>query len=113
MKQELSKENGTKTLGELMILAGYAESCARLPSEKVLNAPVVQEAMTDFVDELEKKARMNLNAITPDKVDGATMRDNAYALDILTKNKQLLTGNATENNVLTIQISEEVAKKNA
>ena len=112
LKQELAKQGGTKTLAELMILAGYSQETARKPSEKVLNSPAVQDATKDLIAKLEEKANMNIDAITPAKVKGSSMRDNAYAADIMVKNKQLLSGHATERQSIKIEISEEIAKKN-
>ena|SRR3990167_609902 len=112
LKQELGKQGGTKTLAELMILAGYSRKTARLPSEKALNSPAVQDATKELIQKLEEKANMNIDAITPAKVKGSSMRDNAYAADIMVKNKQLLSGKDTERKSINIEISEEIAKKN-
>ena len=113
LKQELSKQGGTKTLAEIMILAGYSPETARKPSEKVLNAPGVKEATEEFIEELDKKARLAVGAITPDKLKKSSMRDNAYVADIMVKNKQLLSGKETERKSIKIEISEEIARKNA
>ena len=113
LKQELGKQGGTKTLAELMILAGYSRKTARLPSEKALNSPAVQDATKELIQKLEEKANMNIDAITPAKVKGSSMRDNAYAADIMVKNKQLLSGKDTERKSINIEISEEIAKKNS
>lgn len=113
LKQELLKTNGAKSMAELMILAGYSEKTARLPSEKVLNNPAVQDATKDFINKLEEKANMALNAITPDKLKSSTARDNTYITDIMIKNKQLLSGKATENKmIIQVEISKEIMQKN-
>lgn len=113
LKQELARQGGTKTLAELMILAGYSATTARLPSNKALNSPAVKEATTELIQELEDKAKANVQAITPAKIKNASGRDNAYIADIMVKNKQLLSGNDTERKSIIINISEEIAKKNA
>lgn len=112
LKNELSKQNGAKSMAEIMISAGYSPQTARKPSEKVLDAPAVKEATADFVDMLDKKARMAFGLINAQKLQKATPRDVAYVGDIMVKNKQLLSGNATERQGIQIEISEEIAKKN-
>ena len=96
-----------------MIQAGYSPSTARLPSQRVLNSPAVKDEMRVFTDKLQEKANLALNAITKKKLDKSTARDNAYINDIMIKNKQLLTGGATENRAIHIEISREIADKNA
>lgn len=113
LKNELSKQNGAKSLRELMILAGYSPETARNPSEKVLEAPIVKKATEDFVDMLDDKARMAFGLINEKKLTRATPRDVAYVGDIMVKNKQLLSGNATERQSIVIEISEEIARKNS
>lgn len=113
LKQELLKQNGSKTLGELMVLAGYSQKTARLPSNKALNSEAVQDSLKDFIDQLDEKARMALRLLTESKIKTSSGRDISYIVDILTKNKQLLSGNATEKMSINVEISEEIAKKNA
>ena len=113
LKQELLKENGSKSLAELMRLAGYSDKTAINPSAKVLNSPAVQDQMRVFTDKLQEKADLALNAITKKKLDKSTPRDNAYVNDIMIKNRQLLTGGATEKKTISIEISQEIAEKNS
>ena len=113
LKQELAKQGGTKTLAEIMVLAGYSPKTAINPSAKALNSPAVKEATEEFVDMLDKKARMAFGSINQKKLDRASQRDAAYVGDILVKNKQLLSGKETEKLSINVQISEEIAKKNA
>lgn len=112
LKQELAKQGGTKTLAEIMILAGYSAKTANNPSEKALNAPAVKEATEEFVEMLDQKARMAFGAINKKKLEKASQRDTAYVGDILVKNKQLLSGKDTGKVSINIEISEEIAKKN-
>ena len=112
LKQTLLDKTGTKTLAELMIMAGYSDKTAINPSAKVLNAPVVQNELKEFIDLLDEKAKMAFNALTQKKIDNSSGRDVAYIGDIVVKNKQLLSGNATERKSINIEISEEIAKKN-
>ena len=112
LKQTLLDKNGTKTLEQMMIEAGYSPKTADKPSQKVLNSPVVQEELQDFIKQLDEKARMALRLLTESKVKSSSGRDIGYLVDILTKNKQLLSGNDTERKSINIEISEEIAKKN-
>ena len=43
LKETLLDKKGTKTLAQLMVLAGYSDKTAINPSAKVLNAPAVQD----------------------------------------------------------------------
>ena len=112
LKRELSNKNFSKSFGELMIEAGYSQTTSRLPSEKVLDSKAVQDEMSDFIAQLDEKARMALRLLTQAKVEGSNARDIGYLVDILTKNKQLLSGHDTERKSIKIEISEEIAKKN-
>ena len=113
LKETLLDKNGTKTLAEIMILAGYSEKTASKPSEKVLNSPAVQEATRDFVEMLDSKARMAFGLINEKKLSKESSRDRAYVGDILVKNRQLLSGKETERKSINIEISEAIASKNA
>lgn len=113
LKQELLKQNGSKTLAELMILAGYSPKIADKPSQKVLNSPAVRDATQDFIKKLEEKANMAIDNITENKLKKSTARDNGYIADIMVKNRQLLSGHDTERKSIVIQISEAIASKNA
>src|SRR3990167_1017305 len=113
LKETLLDKKGTKTLAQLMVLAGYSDKTAINPSAKVLNAPAVQDEMKDFIAQLDEKARMALRSITQKKLDKSSARDSGYVADIMVKNKQLLSGNATERKSINIEISEAIAEKNA
>src|SRR3990167_11363908 len=106
LKQTLLDKNGTKTLEQLMLEAGYSPKTADKPSQKVLDSAVVQAELKDFIDQLDEKARMALRSITQKKLDNSSARDSGYVADIMVKNKQLLSGNDTEKKSITIVISE-------
>lgn len=113
LKQTLLDKKGTKTLEAMMLEAGYSAKTADKPSQKVLNSPAVQDELKEMVELLDEKAKMAFRALTQKKIDKSSGRDVAYIGDIMVKNKQLLSGNATERKSINIEISEEVAKKNA
>src|SRR3990167_6546433 len=108
--QNLGTPNNTKTMGELMLEAGYSESQSRYPS-RIFNSPVVQDGISDFVGKLDDKRKQAVTHITETKLKKSSGRDLAYITDILTKNHQLLTGGSTEK-VSIVEVSKEVAEKN-
>lgn len=113
LKRELLNKNFSKTFADLMVEAGYSPKTAINPSQKTLDKPVIKDAMKDFVDLLGEKAKLATESITPKKLKKSSARDNAYVADIMTKNQQLLSGNDTERKSINIQISEQIAQKNA
>lgn len=109
--ENLGKPSNTKTLGEMILEAGYSETMAKNPYQ-ILESETIQEGIEDFIKILDDKRRMAVTKITEDKLDKASARDNAYISEVLTKQHQLLNGGVTDNQVMTIQISEAIAKKN-
>jgi phage terminase small subunit len=85
-----------KTMLEMMIEAGYSDETARQQSSVLagIRVPIVNE-MQRHPDEVIKRMRMQISK--------AKYRDLTDAIDKLTKNIQLLRGEATErpNNVIT------------
>lgn len=92
----------TKTLGSLLKEAGYSESIQRNPY-LILQSDVIQEAISPVVKDLEELRNKCLNELKARDFEDEPMRDVVKAIDVFTKNHQLLTGNSTENN--DIQIS--------
>jgi len=105
------RKGNTKTLGEIMIEAGYSEESAKNP-KLFLDSPVIKEGIDDFVKLLDDKRRLAITHITKKKLEKSSARDNAYIADVFTKNHQLLTGKATEM-VKTIALPSELIEKNA
>jgi len=87
----------TKTLGELLEKAGYSKSSCDNP-RRILEGEELKEGLEEFTDELDKKRKMAMKAMSKDKLDKSAARDLAYIADVLTKNHQLLTGGDTERN---------------
>ncbi len=100
--ENLGNPKGTKTMGELMLDAGYSEVQSKNP-QQIFNSPVIKEGTADFIKSLNDKRKMALTYITKAKLKKAPARENAYILDILTKNHQLLSGGNTETNEMTIK----------
>jgi hypothetical protein len=100
-----------KTLGELMLEAGYSKSQSESPSH-ILDSEVVQEGISDFISSLNDKRKQALTHLTEAKLKKAPAREVAYVIDILTKNHNLLNGNETERVGIKIEVAEAIAKKN-
>jgi len=95
IKENLTAKGLTKSEGEIMLEAGYSEEKSKQPS-RVRNSQNVKPALQSFIDQLDDKRRLAITYITPKKLAKAPARDNAYIVDILTKNHQLLGGQPTE-----------------
>jgi len=93
--ENYGKGKNTKTLGKLLIEAGYSKESAHNP-QLIMEADVIQNALQDFIETMEKKRRSALNHMTEEKFRKAPAKELAYVTDILTKNVQLLTGKDTE-----------------
>jgi len=91
---------------------GYSKSSAK--SHKVLNTKTYKNIMDDFVKQMKRIKKKNLDNLE-DKVnknEKATIRDNAYLDDLMTKNINLLEGKATNIEGTDIEIKDvETAKE--
>jgi phage terminase small subunit len=92
----------TKTLGALMIEAGYSESSAVNP-QLIINDEM-REILNPVIEKMEKIRTKALDSITDDKLENASARDNAAIADTLTKNIQLLSGKETERTGVTVEL---------
>jgi len=109
--ENLGNKDNTKTLGEMILEAGYSKNMADNPYQ-ILQSPTIRDGLQEFTDELRLKAQLSLRAITPKKLQIASARDNAAIIDTLTKNAELLSGHETERQAINIEISEAIAQKN-
>lgn len=100
--ENLGNPKNTKTLGELILAAGYSEATAKNP-KLIFKSPEIKEGLSDFVSSLEDKRKQAITYITPQKLAKAQARDLAYLTDIFTKNIQLLNGGKTSNDELKIK----------
>ncbi len=110
VKENLGKTGNTKSLGELMLEAGYSEVMSRNPYQ-VFETETMQEGLQDFKQLLDDKRRLAITHITKDKIAKSSPRDLAYVADVFTKNHQLLSGGVTEN--LRVSGVEISVRKNA
>lgn len=107
--ENLGTPNNTKTLGEMLLEAGYSKNQSDNPYQ-ILESETVKEGMKDVVSkmEIERERAIKLLEKTSKK---AKYRDLVDGIDKFTKNIQLLTGGDTEKQNISIQISEAIAKK--
>ena len=103
LSENLGKSGDTKTLGEIMLEAGYSESMARSPSQ-VMASEAVQEGISEFVKMLDDKRRLALTKITEAKLEKTNAYQLALVTDLLNKNHELLTGGNTEKKEININV---------
>jgi len=109
-RENMGKRGGTKTLGKLLLEAGYTKATAKNPYE-IFESPVVKSATDEIIKTLEDKRRLALTYITEKKLKPAPARELAYITDIFTKNIQLLGGKPTENYSLAVTQEREAELK--
>lgn len=83
-----------RSLGELIVSAGYSPESAKNPS-LIIKSDAVQEGLDEVVKELEKNRNEALGLL-PKQAKKAKYRDLVEGVDKLTKNIQLLSGKETE-----------------
>lgn len=92
-----------KTLGEIMIEAGYSPESAKNPND-FINVPTVQEGLAEFIKALDDKRKLAITKLTEKKLEDANADALVRIMNGLTKDHQLLSGNATETSALTIKV---------
>lgn len=95
--ENLGNQDETKTMGEMLKEAGYAESIQKNP-KLIFESEAIQEGLSDVVSDLEKLRSDYLNELKTRDIEKEPMRDVVKAIDTFTKNHQLLTGGDTERN---------------
>ncbi len=95
ISENIGKLGGGKiTIGELMLKAGFAASTAR--QQKLVMDPLRESGVLDpLVKVLDKKIQTCADAMTSKKIKKEGAYTNALTLDILVKNRRLITGKAT------------------
>lgn len=96
IKENSGKKGGTKSMGKLMLEAGYTKASAKTPS-LITQSPVIAEVLDDVISVMKDKRRMALTHMTEKKFKKTGVLSLAYVADLLTKNAQLLEGKATAN----------------
>jgi hypothetical protein len=85
----------TKTMGELLKEAGYSESIQKNPY-LILQSDAVKEGINEVAEQIESLRSKALTELQARDLSGEQYRDVIKAVDVLTKNHQLLTGGETE-----------------
>lgn len=85
---------GRRSLGSILLEAGYSPSSAKNP-KTILEGSDVKEAIDDLLEMFDIKRRQAMNHITEKKMIGARITDLVYLTDSFTKNHQLLSGKDT------------------
>lgn len=100
--ENYGKRGETKSLGALMIEAGYSENSAINP--KLIINEEMKQAISPVLEKMEKIRTDALDVISKDKLEASSARDAVYIADTLTKNIQLLSGKETERAGIRINI---------
>ncbi len=97
-------------LGNTMREIGYSDNYANQPS-RVTRRPTFIAHMKPLVEQLDSEINRIAIELAAKDLSQVQYESLTRAMDIQIKNKQLLSGGATER-VINIEISEEIAKKN-
>lgn len=100
--ENLGKLGNTKSLGEIILEAGYSKAMAKNPYQ-ILESETIQEGIGDFVDSLDKLRKRALKHITQKKLEKSSAKDLTQIADLATKNHQLLTGKETERGEIQVK----------
>lgn len=114
IEENLLKPNNTKTLGELLLEAGYSESQAN-SARPVIESEGVQEGLSDTVETMKKIRDNGLKALESKKLSEEKAKDIADIVDKIQKNIQLLTGGDTERvkfNTVLVKFLDDKATSN-
>lgn len=95
--ENLGTGNNTRTLGEMLLEAGYSENQAKNPYQ-ILETKAVKEGLADVAKDIDSLRGDVLNEMKSRDISNERYSDLVKALDLLTKNHQLLTGGETERN---------------
>jgi len=105
--ENYGNKKATKTLGELIIEAGYSESSSKNP--QLVITEEMREELNPIIDKMQKIRTKALDSITDSALGTSSPRDNVYVADTLTKNIQLLSGNATERTTVIVEEADKIS----
>jgi hypothetical protein len=88
-------KNYSKTLGAMLLEAGYSQESADNPF-KILSSETIQEELRPIVDQLEEIRLKAIEALKKKDPSREHYRDVIAGLDTLTKNIQLLSDRPTD-----------------
>lgn len=105
---EVVRDKKLVNLGEIMRDVGYSNTYSLQPSRVMKNPNFNMKSVIDNLDNEISRIQEELKNKDLSEVQYESL---VRAMDIQVKNKQLLSGGATER-IFTIEISDAIAKKN-
>jgi len=107
--ENIGKDGGVpKTLTSMIKEAGFKDSVADQQSEVL--KPLREAGILDgFIDELDEKIKMCSEAMDKKGIKKQSPYTNALTIDILVKNRQLLSGKST--GIVGVDLTEDQMKK--
>lgn len=107
LRDNLGNTGSSKTLGEMLIEAGYSKATSKNPYIIFEGLPI-KEVTDEIIESLKDKRKMAITHVTDKKLSKAPARELAYVTDIFTKNIQLLSGKPTERTEIDIESQTKV-----
>jgi phage terminase small subunit len=107
LEENIKKEGKRDTLGQIALKAGYSQEKSEKPIT-IIRTKAVQNRLKSLLSTIESKRNESLSYLTKDKLQDSSARDLVGIFDILTKNHQLLGGNATERIELAPAQKQEI-----
>ena len=107
--ENIGKEGGkVKPLQTMIKEAGFSDSVAKQQSDLIV--PLREAGLLDgFINELDEKIKICANAMDKKRIGKQSPYTNALTMDILVKNRQLLTGKST--GIVGVDLTNEQIKK--
>ncbi len=112
--ENLGTSKNTKTLGELILEAGYEESMAKNPYQ-ILESETVKEGLSETVESMKKIRNKALKALDGKDLSEEKAKDISDIVDKIQRNIQLLTGEDTDRlrfNPVLVKFLNEDTKGN-
>lgn len=98
-------------IGKIVREQGYSKSISLAPT-KVTKTKTYMAIMQNVTGALEKERARIIEAMGRKDISAEKYGTLVQSADIITKNIQLLSGKATENVAMVIEVSEAIANKN-
>ncbi len=95
---------------EAMLKLGYSSSYAN--TGNILTKKTFIKAMKPIVEQIEAERQRLLDELKVKDLSQVQYEGAVRSLDTLTKNIQLLSGKATENKEITINVDNDINEKN-
>ena len=116
IKKTIESLGKSKSLnkGKIVEDSGYSKSSVINP-QRVYNTKYVKTELNSFIKQLEEKRQMVIDSLTKGKINKERAKDLTSMMDVLTKNIQLLSGEATERKETSLpdELMDKIAKERA